>query len=122
MPNTLTKNTVTLITLTIFLLFGSVAWAEKGRTNPFELPSGIQYKGRQLPSVNDLDLQAVVEGESQRIATINNRNYLVGDLVKGREIVEIAQNHVVLADGPQFVKLGLNRKPFSIRVTPAASR
>ncbi len=122
MIKTLPKITVFLTILALSPFFTLTAWAEKGRTNPFDLPAGVQYKGRQLPSVNGLNLQAVVEGKSRRIATINNRNYQVGDLVKGRELVEIEQNHVILAEGTQFVKLGLNRKPFSIRVTPAASR
>lgn len=111
-----------LVTVLTTLCFCPPAWADKGRSNPFELPSGVTYKGRQLPSVSDLDLQAVVEGKSRRVATINNRNYLVGDLVKGREIIQIAPNHVVLAEGSDYVKLSLNRKPFSIRVTPATSR
>ncbi len=110
------------VALLSVLIFNSSAWAEKGRANPFALPSGIEYKGRQLPSANDLALQAVVEGKTRRVATINNRNYLVGDLVHGRKIVEINANHVVLAEGTQFVRLNLKRRPFSIRVTPTASR
>lgn len=68
------------------------AWADKGRTNPFELPSGVTYKGRQLPSVSDLDLQAVVEGKTRRVATINNRNYLVGDMVKAGNYPDCPQS------------------------------
>ncbi len=107
------------VSLVSLALSTATALAEKGRINPFSLPQGVEFKGDELPKVTDLALQAVVEGTSRRVATINNRNYLVGDVVRGREIVEISPNHVILADGTRHVELGLNREPFSIRVTPA---
>lgn len=104
-----------------FLSVGQ-AWPGTLRDNPFSLPPGVEFKGRTLPSAGDLMLQAVVTGKTRRLATINNRNYLVGDRVQGREILDIQPDRVILAEGAQRLELRLKRRPFTIRVTPADNR
>ncbi len=108
-----------LILLATLLLPGATAGAEAQRENPFSLPAGVEFKGRTLPSPGDLKLQAVLEGKTRRIATINNQNFFVGDWVEGREILEIRPDRVILAEGTQRLELKIKRRPFSIRVTPA---
>lgn len=103
-------------------IFASPADAAGVRHNPFSLPAGVEYKGKTLPSAGDLVLQAVVTGKTRRLATINNYNYVVGDRVHGREIVDIQPDRVILAEGPHRLELRLKRRPFSIRVRPAEAR
>lgn len=85
--------------------------------NPFMLPEGVYPKG-ESPSVpvEPLTLQAILSVNGQKIATINGRNFVVGDNFGGREIMEIFEDRVVLeVEGVQAV-LKLKDPSFPIKI------
>ncbi len=99
---------------------GSVA-AEELR-NPFTLPPGVVLK-KNLPESDQpapppikLTLQAVTRFMGNKIASINDRNYELGDDVFGKILVDIEDERVVLEDKTGRISLTLNRPGFSLQV------
>ncbi len=111
----------------------------KVRRNPFSLPRGIYYKSKgsgRKPRVLEpvakkveekkeipepppppISLQAIVIGEKGRVATINNKNFLVGDRVLGQLVISIDDERVLLLDKTQTKVLQLNRPKIPVRVS-----
>ena len=99
--------------------------AERKRKNPFSLPKGIYYRSTGVtvpkpvlaPGVA-MTLQAVVWGGPERVAIINGKNYVVGDLAFGKAVLSIDPDQVVLEGKIKNMTLQLNRPFFPITVSP----
>ncbi len=95
--------------------------AEK-RFNPFLLPDGV-YVRSQIKEVEtvevsapDIKLQAVLSINGTRVATLNNKNYVEGDRIFGKTVLEISKSYVILQDDSGQTVLDLNRPPFKVKV------
>lgn len=55
-------------------------------------------------------------GKTNKIATINNKNFQEGSRVYDKKILEIKKDEVILDDGGDRLTLTLNRPPFPIGV------
>lgn len=90
--------------------------------NPFALPPGVFVKkslpesAQPAPPPVHLTLQAVTRFMGKKVASINNKNYELGDDVYGKTIVEIGNESVVLADKTGRISLSINRPEFSVQV------
>ncbi|KMP10663.1 hypothetical protein UR09_05530 [Candidatus Nitromaritima sp. SCGC AAA799-A02] len=117
-----TERTLRIVLLAAFFLLGlgplQDESTEKGRDNPFLLPEGVYPQGKGPPVRDEkLTLEAILTTEGQRIATISNMNFIVGDLISGRKVVEILEDRVILeAKGVQSI-LMLQTRSFPVRVS-----
>lgn len=106
------------------LLF-TASLASAKRNNPFALPAGVDFVDNIEPVVEaepvDLHLEGVILGQ-KKVAIINNRNYLQGQQVHGRRVLEIHKDHVLIEGEKRNIELWLDRKPFTVRVTHPVSR
>ena len=91
--------------------------------NPFTLPDGVLLKSQvkevkidKVEKTPELVLGAIMIGKTNRIATINNKNFQEGSLVYDKKILEIKKDEVILDDGGDRLTLTLNRPPFPIGV------
>lgn len=88
-----------------------------GRENPFSLPEGVVATSK-LPKKEKekLVLNAVtISGEGKRVASINSQNVMVGDDVQGKKVLIIGKDFVILENGPEQMRLTLQRQPFSLQ-------
>ena len=98
--------------------------AERQRKSPFSLPKGIYYRSSVvapskpiLSASTPMTLQAVVWGGPERVAIINGKNFVVGDLAFGKEVLSIDPEKVVLEGKIKDRILKLNRPVIPITVS-----
>jgi len=110
-----------VLSLAVLLWLGmTVASEAAGKLkNPFMLPEGV-FSAENLPPQEEqvLVLQAVVQSEHGKVATINDQNFLPGDIVNGKTIIEIQADKVILGDqgGGARQTLVLKQTPFPLSV------
>ncbi|QPJ65172.1 MAG: hypothetical protein G3M78_07130 [Candidatus Nitrohelix vancouverensis] len=70
------------------------------RDNPFTFPAGV-YPKDKVPEepLQTLFLEAVIQSDGKRQAVINGFNFFEGDMVFGRQLIEIMDTQVSLQDG-----------------------
>jgi hypothetical protein len=92
----------------------NVEWFEKrqraqnwGR-DPFVLPDASSSQTGML-SDGDLHLSAIIYRQGRGVAIINDQILRKGDVVGGKQVAEIKQDHVVLQDASGRHELRVNR-------------
>lgn len=114
-----------VLSLAVLLWLGMAVAAEAaGKSkNPFMLPDGV-FSAENLPPQEEqvLVLQAVVQSDHGRVATINDQNFLPGDIVNGKTVVEIQADKVILGDqgggARQTLTLKQSSFPLAIKKKP----
>ncbi|GEM_PF-4973173 len=90
--------------------------------NPFLLPEGVYLKSELVNEAKpeepegEPSLQAVTITKKNRIATINNFNFEVGDIAFGKKVVAISNDRVILENDAERITLTLKNNFFRIKV------
>lgn len=90
--------------------------------NPFLLPDGVYLKSELVNAEKpakperEPNLQAVTITKKNRIATINNFNFEVGDIAFGKKVVAISNDRVILENDVERITLTLKNRYFRIKV------
>jgi hypothetical protein len=90
--------------------------------NPFLLPDGVYLKSELVNDEKPAEpegepsLQAVTITKKNRIATINNFNFEVGDIAFGKKVVAISNDRVILENDAERITLTLKNRYFRIKV------
>ncbi len=96
--------------------------ADEEARNPFLLPDGVYLKSTLVNEAKPEEpegeptLQAVTITKKNRIATINNFNFEVGDVAFGKKIVAISNDRVILENDAERITLTLKNRSFRIKV------
>jgi hypothetical protein len=95
---------------------------EEDARNPFLLPEGVYLKSELVNEAKpeepegEPSLQAVTITKKNRIATINNFNFEVGDIAFGKKVVAISNDRVILENDAERITLTLKNNFFRIKV------
>ncbi len=90
--------------------------------NPFLLPDGVYLKSELINEEKPAEpegepsLQAITITKKNRIATINNFNFEVGDIAFGKKVVAISSDRVILENDAERTTLTLKNSYFRIKV------
>ncbi len=96
--------------------------ADEEFRNPFLLPDGVYLKSELVNEAKPEEpegeptLQAVTITKKNRIATINNFNFEVGDIAFGKKVVAISNDRVILENEAERITLTLKNRFFKIKV------
>jgi hypothetical protein len=96
--------------------------SEEDVRNPFLLPDGVYLKSelvneeKPAEPEGEPNLQAVTITKKNRIATINNFNFEVGDIAFGKKVVAISNDRVILENEAERITLTLKNRYFRIKV------
>ncbi len=104
---------IVLVAITLGTAFA--ADTNEPRVNPFALPPGV-YSKDHIPKKQPqrLVLQAIFHINGKRIATISGENFMKGDLVFGKRVINIFDNRVILDAGGKEEILALKKMQFEI--------
>ena len=96
--------------------------SEEDARNPFLLPDGVYLKSELVNEEKpeepegEPSLQAVTITKKNRIATINNFNFEVGDIAFGKKVVAISSDRVILENDAERITLTLKNRYFRVKV------
>ena len=97
-------------TLAYTLTSEAAAAAAPTPTAPFYDPTKPLIEQNILHHVdlNNYEVNFIISGNNQKMATINGKNAHIGDKISGYRIIDIKKNDVVLTKGGQEWTLSLN--------------
>ena len=88
----------------VLLLIAMVAPQVFGYNDPTQ-PAGVSNGVRNAPSA--LKLESILISGKRKLAIINGRRYVLGDVVSGARITHISEQVVILTAGAKQQKLQL---------------
>lgn len=99
------------------ILLSATTYAEIYDTSELRDPTQPYQHKPAKKQAHDIEVDAVIVGDSGSKALIDSQYYTLGDAIDGNQIVAIYHDHVLLNKGKQQVKLYVNKALLDIKAS-----